>query len=259
MAKLFGAGTNKQGLIVYNGETSADYGMVISEAPDFEKPSRKQTTFTVPGRSGVVLFQEDAWNDVTRKYRVWCPKSDRESLTDVANGLTAWLNSAKGYQRLEDSFEPDVFRLAYYSGGDDVENHIMQYGESDLTFTCRPERFLKIGENKIPIEAGNFNLYNPTKFDAKPLIYLASHHVFGAEMTLTIGGKTLVVGPTSYTTMIEAFIDCETMNVTRPDGTLANSSVSGEFLTIPGGQVSCSLTVEGTLDGAYIIPRYFTI
>ena len=41
MAKLFNELTNRQGLIVYGGEASSDYGMVIAEAPSFDQPTRK--------------------------------------------------------------------------------------------------------------------------------------------------------------------------------------------------------------------------
>ena len=106
-------GTNKQGLIVYGDGSSADYGMVVAEAPAFERPSRKQTVYKVPGRNGAVIVQQDAWEDVGRSYKVWLTKDKDKDLVQYFNAVEAWLNSQNGYQRLEDSFEPDVFRLAY--------------------------------------------------------------------------------------------------------------------------------------------------
>ena len=135
MPKLFNAGTNKQGLIVYGGESSADYGMVVSEAPAFEHPTRKQTVYTVPGRNGAVIFQDDAWEDVVRSYNVWTA-FDVDNLAEKVNAFEAMLNSMKGYQRLEDSFEPDVFRLGYYSGGDSFTNRMMTAGEATINFAC---------------------------------------------------------------------------------------------------------------------------
>ena len=37
--------TNKRGLIVYGGGASSDYGIVVSEAPSFDKPQRKSSVF----------------------------------------------------------------------------------------------------------------------------------------------------------------------------------------------------------------------
>ena len=119
MAKLFDVGTNKRGLIVYGGEASADYGMVIAEAPTFEKATRKATVYNVPGRNGSIIFQQDAFNDVGRSYKVWLAPDEGEDLADKVSACSAWLISCTGYQRLEDSFEPDVYRLAYYNGGND--------------------------------------------------------------------------------------------------------------------------------------------
>ena len=118
MPKLFNNfGTNKQGLIVYGGESSADFGMVIAEPPVFERAVRKQTIYKIPGRNGAVIIQQDAWEDVNRTYKVWLAKDPQLDLVDQINALEAWLNSSAGYQRLEDSFEPNTFRLAYYSSG----------------------------------------------------------------------------------------------------------------------------------------------
>ena len=84
MAKLFNLGTNKQGLIVYGGESSADYGMVVSEAPAFEAPTRKTTVYNVAGRNGAVIFQEDAWEDVMRAYKVWLAFDNDKEILEAA-------------------------------------------------------------------------------------------------------------------------------------------------------------------------------
>ena len=120
MPKLFDNGTNTQGVIVYGGVDSSNYGIVVGESPAFERPNRKQTIIQVPGRNGSVLFQENAWEDVTRTYSVWLDEdiANNKTLADKVDKYEAALNSLNGYQELTDNFEPDVYRLAYYSGGD---------------------------------------------------------------------------------------------------------------------------------------------
>jgi len=246
MPKLFNNATNKHGLIVYGGESSADYGMVVSEAPAYERPVRKQTVFTVPGRNGAVIFQDDAWEDVVRSYNVWLANG-HDSLDVKVNAFEAMLNSMKGYQRLEDNFEPDVFRLAYYSGGDDFSNNMTQYGEATITFTCRPERFFKSGESVIEIVNGS-KLVNSTRFTAKPLI-----HIEGTgTVTVQIGGNTISAAVTDYIN-----IDCETMNAYRLAAENKNSDISGSFPKINPGENSIGIT--GTTTLVTVVPRYFTI
>ena len=247
MANLFNQFTNRRGLIVYGGEASSDYGMVVAEAPSFERPTRKQSVYTVPGRNGAVVFQQDAWEDVVRSYRVWLAENGDESLTELVDAFEAWLNSQKGYQRLEDSFEPDVFRLAYYSGGIGVSNHITQYGEATLSFTCRPERFYKSGEQPVTVVNGD-KINNPTRFAAKPLIHIEG----SGTVTISCGGKTMSASVTDYIN-----IDCEQMNAYRLPAENKNSQISGSFPTIEPGLNTVGIT--GTVSLCTITPKYFTI
>ena len=247
MAKLFNEFTNRRGLIVYGGEASSDYGMVVAEAPSFERPTRKQSVYTVPGRNGDVVFQQDAWADVARTYQVWLAENGDESLTELVDAFEAWLNSQKGYQRLEDSFEPDVFRLAYYSGGIGVSNHLTQYGEATLSFTCRPERFYKSGEQPVTVVNGD-KINNPTRFASKPLIHIEG----SGTVTISCGGKTMSASVTDYIN-----IDCEQMNAYRLPAENKNSQISGSFPTIEPGINTVGIT--GTVSLCTITPRYFTI
>ena len=246
MPKLFNNGTNKQGLIVYGGESSADYGMVVSEAPAYERPNRKQTVYTVPGRNGAVVFQEDAWEDVQRSYNVWLAY-DMNSLADKVDAFEAMLNSMKGWQRLEDNFEPDVFRLAYYTGGDSFSNQMTAYGEATINFTCRPERFLKTGEFETEV-VNSTKLVNPTRFTAKPLIHIEGSGTFNVQ----IGGNTIVATTTDYIN-----IDCETMNAYRLPAENKNADISGSFPIIKPGETIVGLT--GAPTKVTVVPRYFTI
>lgn len=247
MPKLYDEGTNRDGLIVYAGEASSDYGMVIAEAPAFERARRKQTVYNVPGRNGAVIHQEDAWEDVPRNYKVWLSNNAEQDLVDVVDAFEGWLNSVKGYQRLEDSFEPDVFRLAYYSGGDSFTNILMQYGEATLNFTCRAERFLKAAELPVSVTNGSL-LYNQTRYTSKPLIHIEG----SGNVTLSIGGKTITANVSDYIN-----IDVETMNAYRLPAENKNDKISGTFPTIAPGNNTVAIT--GSVSLATITPRFFTI
>ena len=240
--------TNKQGLIVWGGEPSSDYGMVIGEAPAFDKPIRRTEVFNVPGRNGSILFQNGSFDDVTRTYKVWVGENTN-NLADRVNALTAWLYSKTGYTRLEDNFEPDVYRLAYYSGSNNVSNELMQYGETDLTFTCRPERFYKNAESPIAVVNGD-KLVNTTKFASKPLIKITA----AGTVILSINGVSITATVTDY-----LYIDCERMNAYRLTSENKNDKISGAFPNIVPGTNAVSISVTGTLTGVEITPRYYTI
>lgn len=248
MSKLFNMTTNRQGLIVFGGEASSDFGMVIAQAPTFERAARKQTVYNVPGKNGAVIFQQDAWEDVPRNYDVWVsPEKSEQDLVEAVDAFEAWLNSKKGYQRLEDNFEPEVFRLAYFSGGIGLSNEMMQAGKATLTFTCRAERFYKSGEQAVTVTNGS-KLYNPTRFTSKPLIHIEG----SGTVTVTIGGNTITANMTDYIN-----IDCETMNAYRLAAENKNGDISGSFPVIPSGVQTVAITGTPTL--VTIVPRYFTI
>ena len=240
-------GTNRQGLIVYGGEASDDYGIVVSEAPVFDKPVRKTEVFNVPGRNGSILFQQNAFEDVTRTYKVWVSEGNDNLVTKV-NAISAWLFSKTGYQRLEDSFEPDVFRLAYYSGGNEFANQLLMAAEADLSFTCRPERFYKDGENEITVSNGD-KMFNVTRFASKPLI-----HIEGTgTVSVSIAGTTI----TAKDLVDYINIDCDRMDAYRLTSENRNDKISGTFPTIVPGQNTIGIT--GSVTKVTIVPRYFTI
>lgn len=247
MPKLFNFTTNRRGLLVYGGESSADFGMVIAEAPAFERPARKQTVYKVPGSNRAIVFQQDAWEHVTRSYNVWIADDKKKDLVEQINAFEAWLNASEGYNRLEDSFEPEIYRLAYYSGGDDVSNELMQYGRATIKFACRPERFLKEGEQVIPVVNGDA-VYNPTKFASKPLIHIEG----SGSVSVSIEGVTITATVTDYIN-----IDCEAMNAYRLPAENKNNVIGGSFPTIKPGTNAIGIT--GTVTSCTIVPRFFTI
>lgn len=246
MPNVFNELTNKRGLIVYGGETSSDYGIVVGEVPSFDKPKRRSNVFSVQGRNGSIIFQDGSFDDVTRSYKVWIAE-EHNDLVDKANAVSAWLYSKTGYQRLEDSFEPDVFRLAYYNGGNDISNELMLYGETTIQFTCRPERFLKSGEDVITVTNGD-KLNNPTRFEAKPLIHIEG----SGTVTISISGKSMTASIVDYIN-----IDCDRLDAYRLPSENKNANITGTFPTLISGTNTIGLT--GSVTKCTITPRYFTI
>ena len=253
MPNLYGIST--QGVFVWGGGRSSDYGIVVSKAPVFDKPARKMTVFNVPGRNGSVLFQENAFEDVVRSYDVWIAEDAVEdsggqisgTLAERVSAFTAWLNSVSGYQELTDDFEPEFYRLAYYSGGNEVGDEMLAYGESTLTFTCRPERFLVSGKTAVSVANGD-TMTNPTRFASKPLIHIEGSGV----ITVSVGGATIGANVVDYIN-----IDCERMNAYREPTENMNDQIAGTFPTIPSGDNVVTITGAATL--VEITPNYFTI
>ena len=163
-------------------------------------------------------------------------------------GLRSFLLSRVGYKRLIDSYHPDEFRLGYYSSGLDAEmTSKLDAGQFDLTFNCKPQRFLVSGETPITF-TGSGTINNPTLFNAQPLI-----RVYGTG-SITVNGVTITISEADgYTD-----IDCEIMEAYK--GTvLKNYAISLDSTDFP---VLSAGVNEITLNGvtsAIITPRWWTL
>lgn len=237
----------KHGSIIWAGKSSQDLGIVIEKAPNISRPARKFTTYTIPGRSGDIIEPQNAWSNYIQSYSIWAGGYTDGSAQLSMSAISAWLLSPQGYQRLEDNFEPDIFREAYFAGPIEAEDILSQVGKCEIQFNCKPQRYLKIGEKTKTCSSGDV-IFNPTQFEAKPLI-----KVYGSgNASISINGSTLTItGMTDY-----LYIDCETMDIYRQTSENKNSLVSGQFPTLAP---ESNTIVYTNLSSVEITPRYFII
>jgi len=156
--------------LIFGDVDSADYGIYISGDGVYNAPERDVEFVSVPGRNGDIAMDHGRYNNITVSYPAGTfaktQEEFREKLSDFRNAVL----SQKGYQRLEDTYHPEEFRMAVYTAGLEVDpvnyNHA---GEFELTFNCKPQRWLSVGALPIPVDSGDV-LQNPTVFDSSPLL-----------------------------------------------------------------------------------------
>lgn len=254
----------RPGIFSFNGHSSKDLGLCVTKAPDLNRPARQFNTYNIPGRNGTIIEQLDAFENVKRTYGVFAANNDYAPISKEFTSISEWLYTANGYCRLEDDFEPEIFRLAYFTGPLDVDNLLNLYGETEINFSCRPERFLLSGDSFIDITRNyRWNIVNPTKFTAKPFIVVeidpesAPSYADNAFIQLTTSTGTIKVEHITETT----YIDCEDMRVYTNNGDI-NSNVTGIFPTIPSGEQPIELIKAGFNLRKIKIrlkPRWYTI
>lgn len=154
--------------IIFNGKSSTDFGIICQYYPDDMTPSLKCSTVSVAGRNGDLHFSEHSYNNVSRKYSVYL-SAECIKFAKAMRMFTAWLNSVDGYAKLQDDYDPEVFRMARYLGGTSVEDAMNKFGSAEIEFDCKPQKFLISGED---IRENEEHIYNPTYNDASPLIEL---------------------------------------------------------------------------------------
>ena len=211
------------GLIRFNGRDSTDFGLVVEQYPNPNRPARRGTPYTTAGRSGSQVSEENAWDNYIQPYLVHQRAQERGIYID-SRALAAWLLGSKGYCRLEDSYEPDIYRLARFAGPMDIQSIAGKWGKTTLEFDCQPQRYLKSGERVINLLTEVRAVYNPTQFDARPLLHVHGVGKVPIWVQPSAGAATTIT--IDFGTGAELLLDCEAYDATYMDGANANSLVS---------------------------------
>ena len=235
------------GIVIFNGISSNDLHIQVQTEPDYDFPEKDYEVTHVPGRNGDIVIDQGSWQNVSRKYNL-AMDAGKISYTEVASKLVQWLHSASGYARLEDSYEPDFYRMAMYKDSGSISNIFNKAGQIDVEFTCKPQRYFKSGE-AADIFVASSEYRNPTDFPAKPLIKIH-------------GSGSGVVGIGAYTVTINDIIDGMIVDSeqqdTYKDQMNCNSKVSiTEYPKLVSG--NNTISISGGVTSIEIIPRWWTL
>lgn len=233
------------GVIIFNNKSSADCRIQVAHPPGYAYPERDYTITHIPGRNGDIIQDNGCYKNVERTYEVSFD-APNEDFATYANAVSAWLHSTTGYARLEDSYEPDYYRIAVYQESNIFENLYNQAGTATIVFECKPQRFLKTGDNIITIQ-NSLTIMNPTGFEAYPLF-----KVTGTSGVLTVNGNSITFSS------IDDFVilDCELQDAYK-ENINKNSTISGTFPVLKTGSNTISWT--GDISSVTMKPRWWTI
>ena len=235
---------------IFNGVGSASMGLAITGSGTYNAPERDLEIIQIPGRNGDLVVDHKRYKNILVSY----PVSICDDFASYAEGVRSWLLSSGGYQRLEDDYDPDHFRMALYKGPLNFTAGFQNLtGEASITFDCKPQRFLKSGEQPIVLNAEDWIL-NPTAFPALPLIT-----VYGT------GPGTLHVG--DYTVEILQIDDLLTLDSETEDAYKDNVGAvrryQNDYISAPYFPELASgasrVYWTGDLTGVEIIPRWWRL
>lgn len=228
-----------------------DFDMHVEKFPAQNVAARKTQTVEIPGRNGALHFLQDAFSNYTQAYH--CYFHSRLPAPAQAHAVKAWLMSSGAYQRLEDTYDPEHFRLAAFNGPLNIENILNKYGRCTVNFDCDPRSFLKSGESVLTFTAAG-QLINPTAFTALPLIT-----IYGtAAGTVTVGTATVTIN--SITDPV--ILDCELQNAYSQLGEGAPENKNGSIKAIPFPTLfpgSNPIAFSGGITKIEIIPRWWEL
>lgn len=217
---------------VFDGKSTEDMDLVIQTPPVYEFPERDVTKTHVPGLSGDIVIDNNSYKNVKRTYSVAKLYKPYSNVASNGEQILKWLTSSYGqYKRLEDDYDPTVFRMASFSNSGSFNDIFKQALTFEITFDCKPQRYLKTGENEYaanPIQNGKWQFDNATENIALPLIKIKNIPIDNADADVTLlsvkdnENKVKSIITLSNLDNQEAFIDSQEQTVTDRSGSITN-------------------------------------
>lgn len=228
-------------IFTYNGISSDEFGCYAANVNQFDAPARDIESIDVPGMNGSLTIDNGRFLNQEMSYLMYV----RGDIQNRISGLRNALSVGRGYQRLEDTFNPDVFYMARYVSGFAVDQSDRYRAAFTVTFDRKPQRFLKEGEKTLPAFTANGSFLNKTDQIAKPLL-----RVYGTGQFIINGATMTISSANVYTD-----IDCELKDAYK-GATNCNGNISGTFPELSPGTNYVTLNGVTKIE---ITPRWWIL
>lgn len=124
----------------FNNINCETFDMYVERYPTRVFPNRKCTIYSVAGRSGDLIVDEDAYTNVTLPYEVYV-KGGTTGLQTRLTQIAAWLLGTAGYCKLTDSYDTSIYYMARVANAVEFLNSLNQFGKATLQFDACPQRY----------------------------------------------------------------------------------------------------------------------
>lgn len=236
------------GIITFNGGSSQNI-FQVEHPPEYEIPERDYDIVPVPGRNGDLTLDKGSYKNVNRSYDI-AFGSQTGDFVAMANAVAKWLHSTSGYARLEDSYEPDYYKIAKFSEEVSLQNILQHAGRATINFNRKPQRFLKTGEAKSSILNGS-TLINPTNYIALPTITIkgTGDGILNVG-TYSVAIRNIITSIDINSEIEEAYNGGTNLNIYV---TFNNNEVPK---LVPGNNV---ISFSGGITSVDVVPKWWTI
>lgn len=158
----------------FDGQSSGTYGVYITGDAVFNAPERDVEMVKIPGRNGAFALDNGRFENIEVTYPAGIFAETEADFAEAISDFRNYLCSRKGYCRLTDDYNPDEYRLGIYKSGLEVEPALLKAGEFNITFECKPQRYLTTGETAVAVTSGD-TITNPTLFESGPLLEIEGY------------------------------------------------------------------------------------
>jgi phage-related protein len=149
---------------------------------------------------------------------------------------------------LETSDDPDHYWLARVENSPRIEQRLRMLAPFEIGFDCKPQRFVKSGENAIVFQQ-NGSLFNQYGQIALPFITLYGH----GEGRLTVGDRVVEVNALDGI----LYLDSDTQNAYNNNGNQNLNINAPVFPVLGDGEIP--IAFRGGIERVEIVPRWWEL
>lgn len=240
----------KRQYLTFNGKSSKDFLLYLSGPGVYDSPAPDVETTSIPGLNGD-LIQNNArsghrrFDNVDIKYEAFF----FNGLPAKTAAVKSWLLSPTGYCKLQDTYDPDFFRMGMCTSAVSFDVTRQKAAEMELVFNCKPQRWSVEGQKPVTLESSGSIIRNPYAFYSQPVI-----RVYGTSQgTLYVGGTTMII----YSFEDYVDLNCETHNAYNASGFCNDTILSDDFPTLAPG--NNTIRWSGGITSVEITPRWWTL
>lgn len=231
----------------FKEHSSLNFGLYITEKGAYKGAQRDVTYTSVAGRSGDLMTDNGRYKNIKIPYKLALLNTSPRSFSEIARLIRNWLLAEQGYFKLWDTYDREYYRLASFSSEVDIEQELRDLGKLNITFNCKPYKYLTQGQMKIT-GTGDDHIYNPEEYESEPYL-----KVYGSGTCyIYINNAQIKINDVSG--YVE--IDAEMKNCYK-GSTALNNKMVGDFPTFKPGDNH--ITVNNNVTALEIIPRWRTI
>lgn len=228
-----------------DGVDALSAGIELQAPIEFSEPIPIVETDLIDGRNGELIYETGSYENRTATASCFALK---ENVLTAMNTVNRFLMSKHGYRRLETSDAPDSFWLARVANGARVEQRMRTMSPFEIEFSCKPQRFLKVGEDSISFNAPG-SIYNQYFYDAKPFVT-----IYGiGSGKVYIGGN--IIDILSMDGVL--YVDSETLNAYNEKGNQNRNVKINNFPVLKDGENL--IAFDGNIASVTIKPRWWVL
>ena len=236
-----------------DGVNADSVGIQLQNAMEFSEPVPIVERQSVPGKNGDLIFDTGSFENRTGTANCFALREScvERSIRSINRFLLGTANRAK-YRKLKTSDDPEHYWLARVENGARIEQRLRTLAPFELSFDCKPQRFLEEGNTVIEATNGGI-IYNKYGFSALPFIT-----VYGTGIgTLTISSSRTDSTVKFWRLDRMAYIDSEIQNALLIYGYEDPMIQTDKFPVLGDGENYISW--DGGIERVEIEPRWWEL